>query len=112
MGRSSVRTDARIAGPMQRKPSKKPAKTLIRRAADTCAHPFGARIWLESFFPDCGARAMDVPVLDFKSATLYAIRVVLHSADTLALRTALDARMKEAAGFFDDEPVVIDAGRI
>lgn len=55
---------------------------------------------------------MDVPVLDFKSATLYAIRVVLHSADTLALRTALDARMKDAAGFFDDEPVVIDAGRI
>jgi septum site-determining protein MinC len=55
---------------------------------------------------------MDVPVLDFKSATLYAIRVVLHSADTLALRTALDARMRDAAGFFDDEPVVIDAGRI
>jgi septum site-determining protein MinC len=55
---------------------------------------------------------MDVPVLDFKSATLYAIRVVLHSADTLALRTALDARMHDAAGFFDDEPVVIDAGRI
>lgn len=55
---------------------------------------------------------MDVPVLDFKSATLYAIRVVLHSADTLALRTALDARMLDAAGFFEDEPVVIDAGRI
>ena len=55
---------------------------------------------------------MDVPVLDFKSATLYAIRVVLHSADTLALRTALDARMRDADGFFDDEPVVIDAGRI
>ncbi len=55
---------------------------------------------------------MEVPVLDFKSATLYAIRVVLHSADTQALRAALDARMRDAAGFFDDEPVVIDAAKL
>ncbi|GAA4327642.1 septum site-determining protein MinC [Pigmentiphaga soli] len=51
-------------------------------------------------------------VLDFKSTTLYAIRVVLHSADMAAIIEALDRRMQDAAGFFDDEPVVIDASRL
>lgn len=50
--------------------------------------------------------------LDFKSATLYAIRVVLHDADTKALLAALDKRMKDAGAFFENEPVVIDAARI
>lgn len=50
--------------------------------------------------------------LDFKSATLYAIRVVLHDSDTGALLDALAQRMKDAGGFFEDEPVVIDASRI
>lgn len=52
------------------------------------------------------------PALDFKSATLYTIRVVLHEADTTALLEALSRRMKDAGAFFENEPVVIDAGRI
>lgn len=52
------------------------------------------------------------PVLDFKSTTLYAVRVVLYTADTAAILAALDQRMADAAGFFDDEPVVIDASRL
>lgn len=51
----------------------------------------------------------DTPSLDIKSTTLYAIRVVLHTDDLSRLLPALEARMAEAAGFFDDEPVVIDA---
>ncbi|OZI46208.1 septum site-determining protein MinC [Bordetella genomosp. 5] len=50
--------------------------------------------------------------LDFKSATLYAIRVVLHNADLAALRAALDKRMADAGSFFENEPVVIDASRV
>ncbi|HCP78795.1 MAG TPA: septum site-determining protein MinC, partial [Pusillimonas sp.] len=34
----------------------------------------------------------DLSALDFKSATLYAIRVVLHTADITALNAALDQR--------------------
>lgn len=47
--------------------------------------------------------------LDFKSATLYAVRVVLHTHDTSALLAALTQRMTEAGSFFEHEPVVIDA---
>ncbi|WP_313625369.1 septum site-determining protein MinC [Achromobacter sp.] len=50
--------------------------------------------------------------LDFKSATLYAIRVVLHSADTERLNAALAKRMADAGSFFENEPVVIDASRV
>lgn len=50
--------------------------------------------------------------LDFKSATLYAVRVVLHSNDTAALIAALDQRMHDAGSFFENEPVVIDASQI
>lgn len=50
--------------------------------------------------------------LDFKSATLYAIRVVLHEAETRALLEALDKRMSDAGAFFENEPVVVDASRI
>jgi septum site-determining protein MinC len=50
--------------------------------------------------------------LDFKSATLYAVRVVLHSDDTNALCAALDQRMNDAGSFFENEPVVIDATRV
>jgi len=49
------------------------------------------------------------PVLDFKSATLYAVRLVLHSAETSTLLGELQKRLKEAGDFFDGEPVVIDA---
>lgn len=47
--------------------------------------------------------------LDFKSATLYALRAVLHSSDTDALASALDRRMAEAGAFYEGEPVVLDA---
>ncbi|MFA7669761.1 MAG: septum site-determining protein MinC [Burkholderiaceae bacterium] len=50
--------------------------------------------------------------LDFKSATLYAIRVVLHDADTDALIDALKKRMHDAGAFFENEPVVVDASGI
>jgi len=50
--------------------------------------------------------------LDIKSATLYALRVVLHSADLQRLDAALDKRMVDAGSFFENEPVVIDASRI
>lgn len=50
--------------------------------------------------------------LDFKSATLYAIRVVLHSADPERLVAALAKRMADAGSFFENEPVVIDASRV
>ncbi|SAI65734.1 cell division inhibitor [Bordetella ansorpii] len=50
--------------------------------------------------------------LDFKSATLYAVRVVLQSADTGRLADALAQRMADAGSFFEHEPVVIDASRV
>ena len=52
------------------------------------------------------------PVLDFKSAALYAVRVVLHSADTRDLIDALDQRMQDAGSFFEGEPIVIDASQL
>ena len=54
----------------------------------------------------------DTPALDFKSATLYAVRVVLQDADTDVLLQALEKRMAEAGAFFENEPVDIDASRI
>jgi septum site-determining protein MinC len=49
--------------------------------------------------------------LDFKSATLYAVRVVLQNADTTLLLDALEQRMRDAGSFFENEPVVIDASQ-
>lgn len=54
----------------------------------------------------------DSLALDFKSATLYAVRVVLHSARLDDLTAALDKRMHDAGSFFENEPVVIDATRV
>lgn len=51
----------------------------------------------------------NTPILDFKSATLYAVRLVLHSAETSTLLNELQQRLKEAGDFFDGEPVVLDA---
>jgi septum site-determining protein MinC len=50
--------------------------------------------------------------IDFKSATLYAVRMVLHSSDTDALLNALKKRMKDAGSFFENEPVVLDASQL
>jgi septum site-determining protein MinC len=54
----------------------------------------------------------EVPALDFKSATLYAVRLVLHTADPTRLNETLAQRMKDAGSFFENEPVVIDAGHV
>ncbi|MEI8402058.1 MAG: septum site-determining protein MinC, partial [Alcaligenaceae bacterium] len=54
----------------------------------------------------------EISALDFKSATLYAIRVVLQHADTQALIKALKKRMADTGTFFENEPVVIDAGAV
>ncbi len=54
----------------------------------------------------------ETSALDFKSATLYAIRVVLQHADTADLVRALEKRMADAGAFFENEPVVIDASRL
>ncbi len=54
----------------------------------------------------------EISPLDFKSATLYAIRVVLQHADTKALVKALKKRMADAGAFYENEPVVIDAGSV
>lgn len=54
----------------------------------------------------------DSLALDFKSATLYAVRVVLHSANLDDLTAALNKRMHDAGSFFENEPVVIDATRV
>lgn len=61
---------------------------------------------------DTASSPKDTPVLDIKSATLYALRVVLHSADLQELLEALEKRMLDADGFFDDETVVIDVSAI
>ncbi|TCT00478.1 septum site-determining protein MinC [Paralcaligenes ureilyticus] len=50
--------------------------------------------------------------LDFKSATLYAVRVVLHRLPMQDLIDALERRMSDAGSFFENEPVVIDASAI
>lgn len=50
--------------------------------------------------------------LDFKSATIYAVRLVLKSSNTKKLTDALNQRMHEAGSFFENEAVVIDASSI
>jgi len=54
----------------------------------------------------------DSLALDFKSATLYTVRVVLHQANLADLMAALDKRMADAGSFFENEPVVVDASRV
>jgi len=50
--------------------------------------------------------------LDIKSANLYALRVVLHDADTDSLTAAIRQRMAESGSLFENEPVIIDASRL
>lgn len=50
--------------------------------------------------------------LDIKSATIYTVRLVLHSANTSKLLEALQQRMEGAGAFFQGEPVVIDCSAI
>lgn len=53
--------------------------------------------------------SVNQPILDFKSASIYAVRLVLQSPDTSALTASLQQRLAAAGDFFDGEPVVIDA---
>ncbi|MGO3890826.1 MAG: septum site-determining protein MinC [Paenalcaligenes sp.] len=50
--------------------------------------------------------------LDFKSATLYTVRLVLHSSELDELLSALTQRMHDAGSFFENEPVVVDASQL
>ena len=50
--------------------------------------------------------------LDFKSATLYTVRLVLHSSELDELLSALAQRMHDAGSFFENEPVVVDASQL
>lgn len=49
------------------------------------------------------------PLLDFKSATLYAVRLVIQPAEAESLLAALRQRLDDTGDFFEGEPVVIDA---
>ncbi|HLU01666.1 MAG TPA: septum site-determining protein MinC [Advenella sp.] len=46
--------------------------------------------------------------LEFKSASLFVIRIELKSTDTAALQQALEQKMAEAGSLFEHEPVVLD----
>lgn len=50
--------------------------------------------------------------LDFKSATLYAVRLVLRDAALDTLKADLEKRMADVGALFENEPVVIDASGI
>lgn len=52
------------------------------------------------------------PSLEFKSATLYAIRAVIRDNDLSKVIAELDQRMQEAGSFFAGESVVIDASEV
>lgn len=58
------------------------------------------------------AKDTSAPALDFKSATLYAIRVVLDTTSLADIQASLDQRMQDAGAFFENEPVVIDATKL
>ena len=47
--------------------------------------------------------------LEFKSASLFVVRIELKSTDTAALQQALEQKMAEAGSLFEHEPVVLDA---
>jgi len=47
--------------------------------------------------------------VDFKSATLDTVRLVLQDADTATMLEQLTQRLEDSQGFFAEEPVVIDA---
>jgi len=48
--------------------------------------------------------------LEFKSASLFVVRIELKSTDTAALQQALEQKMAEAGSLFEHEPVVLDIG--
>lgn len=46
--------------------------------------------------------------LEFKSASLFVVRIELKNTDTAALQQALEQKMAEAGSLFEHEPVVLD----
>lgn len=58
------------------------------------------------------ARKPAPPAVELKSATLEAMRALLHAADAPSVAAALDARLGATPGFFSGEPVVIDASAL
>jgi septum site-determining protein MinC len=54
----------------------------------------------------------DASVFSIKSASFDAIRLVLEQPDLRVLKHALHERLKDAADFFEDDPVIIDASLI
>jgi septum site-determining protein MinC len=58
------------------------------------------------------ARKPAPPAVELKSATLEAMRALLHAADASSVAAALDARLGATPGFFSGEPVVIDASAL
>ncbi len=50
--------------------------------------------------------------LEFKSASLFVVRVELQSTDISALQEALGQKMAEAGSLFEHEPVVLDASSL
>jgi septum site-determining protein MinC len=61
---------------------------------------------------DTSSHSKQQPALDFKSASLYAVRIVLHSHETDVLIDALNQRMHDAGSFFENEAVVVDASLV
>lgn len=58
------------------------------------------------------SKANTTNALIFKSASLFALRIVLNSSDLAALKEAITRKMTEAGSLFRDEAVVLDATRI
>lgn len=56
--------------------------------------------------------AVATAVLDFKSASMSLVAVVLRSADLDELTAALDARLADTPDLFENEPVMIDLSQL
>lgn len=69
-----------------------------------------------NFFSETGitvtSKANTTQALIFKSASLFALRIVLNSSNLAALKEAITRKMSEAGSLFKDEAVVLDATRI
>jgi septum site-determining protein MinC len=58
------------------------------------------------------ARKPAPPAVELKSATLEAMRALLHAVDASSVAAALEARLGATPGFFSGEPVVIDGSAL
>ncbi len=51
-------------------------------------------------------------VVDFKSSTLYAIRIVIYTTDTDLLKNELGKHIKNSGDFFKNEAIILDVRKI